>query len=72
MLTAGDQRCHDIFYRAVRHYVHMHTIEEGRDPRVKAVAKLVAQVAHCSHPQRDAQAAVHVAKQSAGKGHVAL
>lgn len=57
---------------AVRHYIHMHTIEEGRDPRVKAVAKMVAQVALCSHPQHDVQNAVHVAKQSAGKGQAAL
>lgn len=30
--------------RAVRHYTHMHSIEEDRNPRVKAVAKLVSQV----------------------------
>ena len=46
---------------AVRHYAHMHSIEEDRDPRVKAVAKLVSQVglsctsrvyyiASCCHP----------------------
>lgn len=29
---------------AVRHYAHMHSMELGKDPKVKSVAKLVAQV----------------------------
>lgn len=28
----------------VRYYTHMHSVELGKDPKVKAVAKLVAQV----------------------------
>ncbi len=32
---------------AVRHAAHMHSIEEDRNPRVKAVAKLVSQVCLC-------------------------
>ena len=35
---------HALHACAVRHYAHMHSIEEDRDPRVKAVAKLVSQV----------------------------
>ncbi|CAK0786829.1 hypothetical protein CVIRNUC_010043 [Coccomyxa viridis] len=44
MLRSGSAADTQAIADYVRHYVHMHTIEENRDPRVKAVAKLVAQI----------------------------
>ncbi|CAL8465244.1 g4779 [Coccomyxa elongata] len=44
MLRSGSAADTQAIADYVRHYVHMHTMELGRDPKVKSVAKLVAQI----------------------------
>ena len=44
LLVSMDCHQYTLGACAVRHAAHMHSIEEDRNPRVKAVAKLVSQV----------------------------